>query len=360
VYIDAGQGTSENGSVYLGNSNAASVYVGNGNAGTQTLVYGGTGGIGVLTGNNYSGSSGYVGVGSGEGTSSSGVVAIASGNATAGTAGNVTIDVGTSTSGTGTLNIGNTNAGLIVLGNSTTSTTLNGALTIASNGSFTNNASTLFTAIAITNKATGGVIGTAAATVDIATTFNINQTTASQTLTLPSPTNTTAGRVAFVNNIGTVSFSMHGVTIAAGTYATFMWNGSVWLGEAAATATAGGTVSSIGTINSQTKSANGAVLASNQLILQTADASNPGLVSTGSQTFAGDKIFQSSSTAALTIQNSSAVNLFSADTTNATITVGSSTPVTKIAAKVDYTTATLPRGTVSADFNRDVLNIRFL
>lgn len=47
----------------------------------------------------------------------------------------------------------------------------------------------------------------------------------------------------------------------------------------------------IGTINGQTKSANGAVIASNQLFMQTADATNPGLVSTGTQTLAGNKTF---------------------------------------------------------------------
>lgn len=55
-----------------------------------------------------------------------------------------------------------------------------------------NSGSTVFSAMDISNLATGGNIGTAAATVDVKTTFNINQTTANQTITLPSPTNTTA------------------------------------------------------------------------------------------------------------------------------------------------------------------------
>ncbi len=53
----------------------------------------------------------------------------------------------------------------------------------------------------------------------------------------------------------------------------------------------GTVVTSIGTIDSQTKSANGAVISGNTLVLQTADISNPGLVSTGTQTFAGNKTF---------------------------------------------------------------------
>jgi hypothetical protein len=51
----------------------------------------------------------------------------------------------------------------------------------------------------------------------------------------------------------------------------------------------GGGVSSIGTINSQTKSADGAVITGSSLVMQTADATNPGLVSISAQTFKGDK-----------------------------------------------------------------------
>jgi len=51
----------------------------------------------------------------------------------------------------------------------------------------------------------------------------------------------------------------------------------------------GGGVSSIGTINSQTKSADGAVISGSSLVMQTADATNPGLVSISAQTFKGDK-----------------------------------------------------------------------
>ncbi|MBI3494736.1 hypothetical protein HY004_02025, partial [Candidatus Saccharibacteria bacterium] len=47
----------------------------------------------------------------------------------------------------------------------------------------------------------------------------------------------------------------------------------------------------IGTIDSQTKSANGAVISGSSLVMQNADASFPGLVSTGTQTFAGAKTF---------------------------------------------------------------------
>ncbi len=50
-------------------------------------------------------------------------------------------------------------------------------------------------------------------------------------------------------------------------------------------------VSGVGTLDSATKSANGAVISGNNIVLQTADATNPGLVSTGTQTFGGNKTF---------------------------------------------------------------------
>lgn len=53
----------------------------------------------------------------------------------------------------------------------------------------------------------------------------------------------------------------------------------------------GGGVTTIGTIDSQSKSANAAVIVGTDLFFQTADASFPGVVSTGTQTFAGAKTF---------------------------------------------------------------------
>lgn len=50
-------------------------------------------------------------------------------------------------------------------------------------------------------------------------------------------------------------------------------------------------IQTIGPIDSQTKSANGAVKATTTLVLQNADTSFPGLVSIGAQSFAGNKTF---------------------------------------------------------------------
>jgi hypothetical protein len=59
-------------------------------------------------------------------------------------------------------------------------------------------------------------------------------------------------------------------------------------------------MTSVGTIDSQTASANGAVNASNQLILQSASATVPGLINTTTQTFAGAKTFSSTITGTTT------------------------------------------------------------
>ena len=68
----------------------------------------------------------------------------------------------------------------------------------------------------------------------------------------------------------------------------FKYNGSAWV---CGTDVSGGGGLSIGTIDSIVKSANGAVVSGSNLILQTADATNPGLVSTTTQAFAGNKTF---------------------------------------------------------------------
>lgn len=93
---------------------------------------------------------------------------------------------------------------------------------------FHNAGSTLFESVTIANLATGGNIGTAATTVDVKTTFNINQTTANQIITLPAPTDATSGRIVYVNNIGTVGFTILGSRIEAGQTSQFIWNGTAW------------------------------------------------------------------------------------------------------------------------------------
>lgn len=92
-----------------------------------------------------------------------------------------------------------------------------------------NNKLTLGTPSQIANIAAGGNIGTAATTVDYGSSFHINQTTAGQTLTLPNPTTSEVGQVVVVLNVGTASFTMHGVTVEATTGASFQWSGTAWI-----------------------------------------------------------------------------------------------------------------------------------
>ena len=91
----------------------------------------------------------------------------------------------------------------------------------------------IYTTVAIGNLASGGAIGTAAATVDLGSAFAVAQTTASQTLTLPSPTNTKAGRVAYLTNTGSAAFTAYGSTVGAGSSVAMVWNGSAWSGYSA-------------------------------------------------------------------------------------------------------------------------------
>src|SRR5207253_4343137 len=79
--------------------------------------------------------------------------------------GAVTLNGATTISGTNTLTVG---TGL---------TTLGGGLTISAGSTFTNSSSTLDAALSVADHPTGGALGTAAATVDVATTFDIHQTT---------------------------------------------------------------------------------------------------------------------------------------------------------------------------------------
>lgn len=88
-----------------------------------------------------------------------------------------------------------------------------------------------FASQTIANLATGGALGTAAATVDVCAMFFINQTTAGQIITIPSPTNAIAGNVIHICSglTATASFVVGGQTISVGEYAKFVWNGTGWI-----------------------------------------------------------------------------------------------------------------------------------
>lgn len=95
------------------------------------------------------------------------------------------------------------------------------------------NGAQILRSVAIADLAAGGAVGTAAATVNIASTLVLNQTTANQALTLPAPTNTTAGRILFVTHNGAAAgTSVGGKLIATGETLTFVWDGNSWNGNA--------------------------------------------------------------------------------------------------------------------------------
>jgi hypothetical protein len=72
------------------------------------------------------------------------------------------------------------------------------------------NENLILSTLSLPNFTANGNIGTASATVDIVSSFNIAQTTAGISLTLPTPTNLVDGQVATVVNSGTTSFNLNG------------------------------------------------------------------------------------------------------------------------------------------------------
>lgn len=81
----------------------------------------------------------------------------------------------------------------------------------------------------IGNKASGGSIGSAASTVDVAAAIAIAQTTSGQTLTLPTPTQSGVAHQLAILNTGTVAFTMASVSVAAGGGILVEWNGTAWV-----------------------------------------------------------------------------------------------------------------------------------
>jgi hypothetical protein len=92
-----------------------------------------------------------------------------------------------------------------------------------------NQGSTLFGVKALANFAANATIGTALNTVDSFTVFSIPQTTAGRTLSLPAPTQTTAGRIAVLLNTGTAAFTAGASTVNTGTAITLVWTGAAWI-----------------------------------------------------------------------------------------------------------------------------------
>lgn len=82
----------------------------------------------------------------------------------------------------------------------------------------------------LSNFVANGAIGTAAATVDVAAAFTINQTTAGVALTIPAPTVTTDNPIIFISNVGTVNLQVGGSILKPNTSSSFQWSSvnSTW------------------------------------------------------------------------------------------------------------------------------------
>ena len=100
--------------------------------------------------------------------------------------------------------------------------------TTAPVATFHNAGSTLFGTLTLANFTANADIGIAAATVDIYTSINIPQTTAGVTLTIPFPTNTTAGRILKISNTGTAAFAVGAASINSAQTVEYVWNGTAW------------------------------------------------------------------------------------------------------------------------------------
>jgi hypothetical protein len=231
-----------------------------------------------------------------------------------------------------TITIGAT-SGTITLKNA--NTTLGNA---AGSGVFTNNGATLNSTLALgdfnyTGSGNTGSIGSAASTVDIYTSISIGQTTASQTLTIPSPTaSTTYGRTLYLANIGTTSFIVGGIRIPSGSTATLVWSntngGASWQ-----FAGAGG--ASIENQNSADQTAdfriNGTGRANTSFTSPLFD-SITGAVGLGTATATGVNIGGTTNTTSIVLQGAASAT-YTLGTSNNTggITVGNSTASNTIA-----------------------------
>lgn len=132
------------------------------------------------------------------------------------------------------------------------------------------------------------------------------------------PAKSSGGVIVYANLAAFPATAPNGTLAVAGdTHIVYEYNTTAVAWQPVASNTAyldalasAGAATSIGAIDSQSKSANALVLAANTLYAQTADASFPGMVSIGTQTFAGAKTFTS---------NISASNLSGTNTGDVTL-----------------------------------------
>jgi hypothetical protein len=85
--------------------------------------------------------------------------------------------------------------------------------------------------VALASLAASGPIATAALSVDIASNFAVTTTVAALALTLPTPTDASAGDHVIISNAAanTNTYTVNGFTIRPAEFAVFVWNGTTWL-----------------------------------------------------------------------------------------------------------------------------------
>lgn len=82
--------------------------------------------------------------------------------------------------------------------------------------------------VALANFLANAAIGTAAATVDVSSSFSIPQTTANIALTIPNPTTSVPGQFIQITNSGKTGVRINGFLVAPGTTVDFIWSGAAW------------------------------------------------------------------------------------------------------------------------------------
>jgi hypothetical protein len=249
------------------------------------------------------------------------------------------------------------NMGANTAGGTTTLTTPNVVLGNTTNrGTVTNNGGTINSTLAVADDANGGVLGgglTAAQSVDIYTSISVAQTTASQTITLPTPTaNTTYGRIVYLSNIGTTSFTFGTTTINPGTTATLIWSNT---NGGASWQFAGADGNGILNQNTADQSANfrisGTGRANTSFTAPLFDSIS-GALGIGTSTATGVTIGGTTNTTAITLQGATAAT-YDIGTTTGTgqITIGKSTAGNTIsvgsAATINAQVVDIANGTVT-------------
>jgi len=121
----------------------------------------------------------------------------------------------------------------------------NNVITFGDGTDLINNGAALYGMQTLTNFTTGGGNMTDAAHINKYTAFAIPQTTPDISLLIPSPTtNTGDAHILFVSDTGTAPINVAGTTIAAGNFATYMWNQAIgeWSSASASASNTGGFV----------------------------------------------------------------------------------------------------------------------